>query len=98
LLEKSELLHFSGSGAVITLLLRLGNKEIQPFHEARLLGVWLNRRFNWKSHLIRVKTKMATQMLALSKLAALAWDTGVPKARQIYAMVIRNVLAYNAPN
>jgi hypothetical protein len=70
--KKSELLHFSGSGAVITLLLRLGDKEIQPFHETRLLGIWLNRRFNWKFHLTKVKTKMATQMLALSKLTALA--------------------------
>jgi hypothetical protein len=70
--EKSELLHFSGSGAAITLPLRLGNKEIQPSYETRLLEIWLNRRLNCKSYLIRVKTKMATQMLTFSKLAALA--------------------------
>jgi hypothetical protein len=96
--EKSELLHFSGSGAAITLPLRLGDKEIQPSHEARLLGVWLNRRLNWESHLIKIKTKMATQMLAFSKLIALAWGTSVPRPRQIYAVVIRSVLAYNALN
>jgi hypothetical protein len=41
---------------------------------------------------------MATQMLAFSKLAASAWGTSVPSARQVYAMVIRNILAYAAPS
>jgi hypothetical protein len=35
-------------------------------------------------------------MLVLSKLAAFAWGTSVPKARQMYAIVIRSVLAYEA--
>jgi hypothetical protein len=38
------------------------------------------------------------QMLALSKLAASAWGTSVSSARQVYAVVIRSVLAYAAPN
>jgi hypothetical protein len=37
---------------------------------------------------------MATQMLAFSKLAASAWGISVPNAKQVYAMVIRSVLAY----
>jgi hypothetical protein len=37
-------------------------------------------------------------MLAFSKLAALAWGTSVPSARQVYAVVIRSVLAYAAPS
>jgi hypothetical protein len=37
---------------------------------------------------------MKTQTLAFRKLAASAWGTSVPKARQIYAVVIRSVLAY----
>jgi hypothetical protein len=41
---------------------------------------------------------MKTQMLALSKLAASAWGTSVPRARQVYAVVIRSVLAYGAPS
>jgi hypothetical protein len=48
--------------------------------------------------LAKVKKKMATQMLAFSKLAASAWGTSVPRARQIYAVIIRSVLAYGVPN
>jgi hypothetical protein len=35
-------------------------------------------------------------MLAFSKLAASAWGISVPRARQVYAVVIRSVLAYGA--
>jgi hypothetical protein len=37
-------------------------------------------------------------MLAFSKLAAFAWETSVFSARQVYAVVIRSVLAYIAPS
>jgi hypothetical protein len=70
--EKNELLHFSRSDAATTLSLRFGNTEIQPSQETRLLGIWLNHKLSWTSHLAKVKKKMATQMLAFSKLAASA--------------------------
>jgi hypothetical protein len=37
-------------------------------------------------------------MLAFSKLAILIWEISVPSAKQIYAMVIRSILAYAAPS
>jgi hypothetical protein len=37
-------------------------------------------------------------MLAFSKLAASAWGTSVFSAKQVYAIIIRSVLAYAAPN
>jgi hypothetical protein len=39
---------------------------------------------------------MKTQTLAFSKLAASAWGTSILRARQIYAVVIRSVLAYGS--
>jgi hypothetical protein len=70
--EKSELLHFSRAHADCELLLRLGAVMVRPTADARFLGVWLNNRLSWKTHLAKIKGKMATQMLALSKLAASA--------------------------
>jgi hypothetical protein len=71
---------------------------VRPITDARFLGVWLNNRLFWKIHLAKIKEKMATQMLAFSKLAALAWGISVPSAKQVYAIVIRSVLAYAAPS
>jgi hypothetical protein len=96
--EKSELLHFSHAHADCELLLRLGAVTMRPIIDARFLEVWLNNRLFWKTHLAKIKRKMATQMLAFSKLAVLAWETSVPSARQVYAVIIRSVLAYVAPN
>jgi hypothetical protein len=96
--EKSELLHFSSAKIACELLLRLGIIIIQPITDAKFLKVWLNNKLFWKNHLAKVKGKMAIQMLAFSKLAASAWGTSVFSARQVYAVVIRSVLAYAAPS
>jgi hypothetical protein len=72
----------------------LGSNTIHPAEFTKFLGVWLGIRLTWKAHANKIKIKMKTQTLAFRKLAAFAWETSVPKARQIYAVVIRNVLAY----
>jgi hypothetical protein len=96
--EKNELLHFNSARAACELFLRLGTVIIQPITDARFLRVWLNNKLFWKNHLAKIKGKMVIQMLVFSKLAASAWGTSVFSARQMYAMVIRSVLAYAAPN
>jgi hypothetical protein len=96
--QKSELLHFSHAYANCELFLRLRAVTVRPIINARFLGVWLNNRLSWKTHLAKIKGKIATQMLAFSKLTASAWGTSVPSARQIYAVIIRSVLAYAAPS
>jgi hypothetical protein len=70
--EKSELLHSSSAKAACELLLRLKTIIIQPITDARFLKVWLNNKLFWKNHLAKIKEKMATQILAFSKLAAFA--------------------------
>jgi hypothetical protein len=70
--EKSELLHFSSARAACELPLRLGTIIIQLITDVRVLRVWLNNKLFWKNHLAKIKEKMATQMLAFSKLAASA--------------------------
>jgi hypothetical protein len=96
--EKNELLHFNSARTACELFLHLGTVIIQPITDVRFLGVWLNNKLSWKNHLAKVKGKMATQMLAFSKLTASAWETSVSSARQVYAVVIRSVLAYTAPS
>jgi hypothetical protein len=71
---------------------------IQFITDAKFLEVWLNNKLFWKNYLAKVKEKMAIQMLAFSKLAAFAWETSVSSAKQVYAMIIRSVLAYAAPS
>jgi hypothetical protein len=94
--EKSELLHFSRAHRAPQQRVRLGTAEIAPVESARFLGVWLDRKLRWRAHLKQINKKLATQQLALSKLAKSTWGCSLIRAREIYTKVIRSAIAYGA--
>ncbi|EAQ91377.1 hypothetical protein CHGG_03312 [Chaetomium globosum CBS 148.51] len=73
-----------------------GTSPVRPTESARFLGVWLDRKLNWKAHLAAVEKKMKTQSYALSRIAAKTWGPGLAKAREVYTKCIRSALAYGA--
>jgi Reverse transcriptase (RNA-dependent DNA polymerase)/Endonuclease-reverse transcriptase len=93
---KSELLHFSRAHQAPTQHIQLGDALIKPVESARFLGVWLDRKLRWTRHLRQLKTKLATQQFALTKLAASTWGVSISRAREVYIKVIRSALAYGA--
>jgi hypothetical protein len=94
--EKSELLHFTRAHKAPAQRVRLGNASVKPVESARFLGVWLDRKLRWTRHLRQLKTKLATQQFALTKLAASTWGVSLSRARELYTKVIRSALAYGA--
>ncbi|EAQ82977.1 hypothetical protein CHGG_10795 [Chaetomium globosum CBS 148.51] len=99
--EKSELIHFNKGRRQWTNELNLtnpggGTSPVRPTESARFLGVWLDRKLNWKAHLAAVEKKMKTQSYALSRIAAKTWGPGLAKAREVYTKCIRSALAYGA--
>ncbi|EAQ88479.1 hypothetical protein CHGG_05098 [Chaetomium globosum CBS 148.51] len=99
--EKSELIHFSKGRRQWSNQLELtspgrGTSPVRPKESARFLGVWLDRKLNWKAHLAAVERKLRTQSYALSRLAASTWGLGLAKAREVYTKCIRSALAYGA--
>ncbi|EAQ86813.1 hypothetical protein CHGG_08066 [Chaetomium globosum CBS 148.51] len=73
-----------------------GTSPVRPKESARFLGVWLDRKLNWKAHLAAVERKLRTQSYALSRLTASTWGLGLAKAREVYTKCIRSALAYGA--
>ena len=67
-----------------------------PKESARFLGVWLDRKLRWRSHLKKIKAKMETQMYALTKIAASTWGCTLARAREVYTKVVRSAIAYGA--
>ncbi|EAQ89449.1 hypothetical protein CHGG_06068 [Chaetomium globosum CBS 148.51] len=99
--EKSELIHFNKGRRQWSNQLELtspgrGTSPVRPKESARFLGVWLDRKLNWKAHLAAVERKLRTQSYALSRLAASTWGLGLAKAREVYTKCIRSALAYGA--
>ena len=94
--EKSELMHFTRARVVATQGIRVGGATVTPVESARFLGVRLDRKLQWGSHLKAVKEKIATQQLALTKLAASAWGCSLRLARSLYTAVLRPMITYGA--
>jgi hypothetical protein len=93
---KSELVHFTRARAPPQASVRLGASIVKPEESARFLGVWLDRKLRWNCHLKKVKTKLETQKLALTRLAASVWGCRIGRAREVYTKVIRSAIAYGA--
>ena len=93
---KSELIHFKRRGPPDTTPVQLGSHRVAPQENARFLGIWLDRRLSFTSHIHAVRGKLDTQMNALTRLAASTWGCTVPRAREIYTKVIRSCIAYGA--
>jgi hypothetical protein len=97
--KKSELLHFTRTRRPRTetvAILGEGQPGLEPKEAARFLRVTLDRKLSYKNHLQAIRTKMATQTLALSRLMGKTWGVRLSRTREIYTKVIRSVLSNGA--
>ena len=94
---KSELTHFSRAHKAPPNQLELGAVNLAPVESARFLGFWVDRKLRWNAHLAAVRKKLATQSLALTRIAGSTWGSSLLRAREVYVKVIRPVIAYGAP-
>ena len=94
--KKSILMHFTRTRKPRDETVQFGEATLKPVEDARFLGVWLDRKFNFKAHKQAVKKKLATQTFALTRLASKTWGVNFARARQIYAVVIRSAISYGA--
>ena len=69
---------------------------VAPRPAGRFLGVWLDRRLDWKAHKEAIEHKLKTQDFALSRIAAKTWGPALAKAREVYIKCIRSAIAYGA--
>ena len=91
---KSELIHFTRTRRPRTDQVRLAGTTIIPTESTRFLGVWLDRKLNFKSHLEAVKKKISIQRYALCRIAAKTWGIAYARAREVYTKAIRSAMVY----
>jgi hypothetical protein len=72
----------------------LDGLAIEPKLDARVLGVWLDTKLNWSSHLRELRRRAARQTLALTKVIASTWGATFQKARTVYTAVVWPLLAF----
>jgi hypothetical protein len=96
---KYTLIHFSNrhqsttSQAPVT----LPSATIYPSPSIRILGVEVDSKLRWTAHINKIKQRLVTQMLALTRTTSTTWGATMLKARQLYTIIIRSAIGYAAP-
>jgi hypothetical protein len=68
-----------------------------PVPVMRILGIHLDSKLKWGPHVNLTAAKAASHMASITRLTKSTWGATFAKARQIYAAVVRPVLAYGCP-
>ena len=77
--------------------IRLDNKPITISENAKLLGVTMDSRLNWKHHINEQVTKAKRLLFLLNKCCKLKWGLTVKTSSEIWTGVIEQILLYGAP-
>lgn len=68
-----------------------------PVPVMRILVIHLDSKLKWDPHVNLTAAKAASHMASITRLTKSTWGATFAKARQIYAAVVRPVLAYGCP-
>ena len=67
----------------------LGAHQISPKAELKVLGLWIDGKLRRGPHIGGIQSKLASQSMALTKVAASTRGATLSKARQAYTAVVR---------
>ncbi len=98
-LEKYILVHFTkGRSKHNTACpLNLPSLTLSPSLSSRALGVILDKKLSWQSHLQYIKSKLATQTNDLTMLMASTWGTSLRVSRLLYSTVVCPAITTGCP-
>ncbi len=96
--EKYKLTHFTRKSKRfdMTVSLRIENSIIKLKLNVQILEVQLNMKLQWNSHLRQIEADYVIKMLMLSQLEIFIWEATFAKARQIYSVMIRSEMTFEA--
>src|SRR5579862_5135934 len=95
--DKYHLTHFTRQNRFdLTAPVQIGDQTIRPSPTIRILGLQLDSRLRWGPQIEAIDQKMATQMYALSRIAASTWGATMEAARHVYLAVVRPAISYGA--
>ena len=64
--------------------------------DIRILGLQIDTKLKWESHVKKLQDKMTSQTLTLTKLIAFTWEVTFNKVRHIYKTMIRSRITYES--
>ena len=97
--EKYRLMHFTRRPKKLNMqaTIRIPKFQDGPVPVIRILGIHLDSKLKWGPHINLTAAKAASHMASITRLTKSTWGATFAKARQIYAAIVRLVLAYRCP-
>jgi hypothetical protein len=97
--EKYQLMHFTPRPKKFNMQATVQILKFQdgPVQVMRTLGIHLDSKLKWAPYVNLTAAKAASHMASITRLTKSTWGAIFAKARQIYAAVVRPVLAYGCP-
>lgn len=95
---KYELVHLTRSPKKFNMaaVVDLGEHQVSPRTQLKVLGLWIDGKLRWGPHIKETYARMASQSLALTKIATSTWGATLNKARQVYTAVVPPAMSYGA--
>jgi len=75
---------------------RIATCEVQPQTSMRVLGVWVDSKMDWKTHIAEASRKGNAAFEALSRIVTSTWGPTMRRSRLIYSAVISPILLHGA--
>jgi len=93
--DKYKLIHFTRRrDADIQAAAQIEGFDGKPVDALRVLGVWVDRKLKWASHVQEAVRKGAAQFEALSRVTSSTWGPSFNRSRLLYAAVVRPTITY----
>ena len=98
MLKKYDLIHLSDRLSKFNMQIFVQLREIikSSDTEIRILEIWIDPQLKWKAHVKQILDKMKTQINALYRITVSTWRVIFVRACQIYSVMIRSALIYEA--
>jgi reverse transcriptase-like protein/retrotransposon-encoded endonuclease len=99
--DKYQLIHFTRSrrhdkeDLASTVRIEGQQAQVQD-KEMRVLGVWVDPKLTWKSHIQKAARKGNAAYEALARITTSTWGPSMKKSRLLYTAVVRPVMLYGA--
>lgn len=96
--KKYELIHLAKNPKKFNMkaTVNIDTFQFKAKTDIRILGLQIDTKLKWGPHINKIKEKMITQKLAMSRLTASTWGASLAKARVIYSAVIRPAITYGS--
>jgi hypothetical protein len=93
--EKYKLIHFTRRRkADMTAGTEIPGFDGTPVPNLRVLGVWVDGKLEWSTHVAEAASKGRAQFEALSRLVGSTWGLTFARARTLYTAVVRLTITY----